>query len=233
MAGMDSAGGDAHIAAVARLFADGTRAAMCTAMLDGRYWTAGELARCAGVAASTASEHLSQLVAGQVLEAFTAGRHRYFRLAGPDVAAALEALALLSPVIPVRTLRQGNASQALRAGRTCYDHLAGQLGVSMTELLIGSGVITPGFGIGDLSPLAPLDLKLPEAASRPLVRPCVDWTERRHHAAGLLPAALTRRLLELEWLIRTSQQRVVKLTDRGRAGLADLLPASVSWPAAE
>jgi hypothetical protein len=197
---------------------------MCAAMLDGRYWTVGELARCAGVATPAAGEHLAQLVAGRVIEAVTAGRHRYFRLGGPDAAAARQALALASPAISGRTSRQGHVSQALRAGRTCYDHLAGQLGVRMTESLIGHGVITAGFGPGDLSPLAPLELNLPAAASRPLIRACVDWTERRQHAAGLLPAAMTRRMLELGWLSRTSQPRVVTLTDSGRAALADLLP---------
>ena len=241
-------GGDADIAAVARLFGDETRAAFCIALLDGRFWTAGELARSAGVAASTASEHLAQLVAAGVLEVVSQGRHRYFRLAGPEMATALEALAVVSPAARVRSLRQDVASRALRDGRTCYDHLAGRLGVGVTQALISRGIITADFGPGDLAPLAPLGIKLPPTgglsgalpadrrsgarsagrlsagSGRSMVRPCVDWTERQYHAAGLLPSALLRRLIDLRWLEQLPQRRAVRLTDAGRDGLADLLP---------
>lgn len=220
-------GGDAHLAAVARLFADETRATFCTVLLDGRFWTAGELARSAGVAASTASEHLAQLVSGGVLEVTSQGRHRYFRIAAPEVAAALEALAAVAPAMRVRTLRQDNASRALREGRTCYDHLAGRLGVALTDALISRGVITADFGRGDLSPLSPLRLVMPSASARPIVRPCLDWTQRRHHAAGVLPAELARRLLELGWLRQMPQRRAVRLTESGADGLADLLQTSI------
>jgi DNA-binding transcriptional ArsR family regulator len=221
---MGSDGGDPRLAAIAGLVADGSRAAICAVLLDGRYRTAAELARCARVSEPAASEHLSSLVAGGLLDVTGHGRRRYFRLAGPEVAATCAALARLPPAIPIRPPRQGTASQALRAGRTCYDHLAGQLGVALTEQLIAGGVITAGFKPGDLSPLAPLGLSRLAASSRPAVRPCLDWTERRHHAAGALPAALTSRLLELGWLNRPAPgQRAVRLTGRGRAGLADLL----------
>ncbi len=225
---MGSERGDAHIAIAARLLAGDTRAAFCTALLDGRFWTAGELASCAGVAASTASEHLAQLVAGGMLEVTRQGRHRYFRLAGPEVAAALEALALLSPAMAVRTLRQDAAARALRDGRTCYDHLAGRLGVALTDALIGAGIITADFGPGDLSRLAPLGIVAPSNRSRPIVRPCLDWTERRYHAAGALPAEITRQLLERSWLRRTEQRRAVRFTEAGQHGLAELLQISIS-----
>lgn len=254
---MDSAylngdGGDADIAPVARLFGDETRAAFCVALLDGRFWTAGELARSAGVAASTASEHLAQLVAGGVLEVVSQGKHRYFRLASPEIAAALEALAVVSPAGRVRSLRQDVVGRALRDGRTCYDHLAGRLGVGLTQALISRGIITADFGPGDLAPLAPLGITLPPTgqlsaglsagprsgglsagprsagSGRPMVRPCVDWTERQYHAAGLLPTALLRRLIDLRWLEQLPQRRAVRLTDAGRDGLADLLPIQAS-----
>jgi DNA-binding transcriptional ArsR family regulator len=224
---MDSDGGDADIAAVARLFGDDTRAAFCIALLDGRFWTAGELARGAEVAASTASEHLAQLVAGGVLEVVSQGRHRYFRLASPEIAAALEALAVVSPAARVRTLRQDVASRALRNGRTCYDHLAGRLGVALTDALIGAGVITADFRPGDFAVLAPLGIVLPLNGARPIVRPCVDWTQRRYHAAGVLPAELTQRLLELGWLSRTERHRAVRLTETGQQGISDLLHISI------
>jgi DNA-binding transcriptional ArsR family regulator len=223
--------GDVEIAAIARLLADRTRARICTALLDGRFRTAGELATHAGVAPSTASEHLAQLVGGGLLESTRQGRHRYFRLATPAVAAALESLAVLAPTRPVTSLRQATAAKQLREGRTCYDHLAGRLGVVLTDALVGAGVLTSEYGVGDLRPLDPLGLELPPAPRRPLVRPCLDWTERRHHVAGALPAALTLRLVELDWLRRTGQ-RAVRLTPAGHDGLRALVAFELPSPAA-
>jgi DNA-binding transcriptional ArsR family regulator len=222
--------GDARLAAVAKLFADDTRAAFCAALLDGSSRTAGELARYAGVAASTASEHLSQLVAGGMLEATKLGRHRYFRLASDEVAAALEALAVVAPTKRVSSLRQATVGTALREGRTCYDHLAGRLGVVLTDALIARGIVTPDFAPGDLSPLERLGIEMPPGSSRPSVRPCLDWTERRHHVAGALPAAFTRRLFELNWVQRTTQHRGVRVTEIGHEGLSDLLRAQIPSP---
>jgi hypothetical protein len=225
---------------VTRLFADAACAAFCAVMLDGRFWTAGELARSSGVAAATASEYLAQLTAGGVVEVASQSGHRYFRLASPEVAAALAASAAVTPAAPVRTLREDVAGPALREdvaglalreGRTCYDHLAGRLGVALTQALIGRGVITADFGQGDFAALEPLGIAVPPVASRTIsrtiVRPCVDWTERRYHAAGALPAAFLRRLLELGWLRQLPQHRAVCLTDPGRDGLGGLL----SWHA--
>jgi DNA-binding transcriptional ArsR family regulator len=121
--------GEPDIAQVAKLLAGPSRADICLALLDGRFRTAGELARAAQVAASTASEHLGRLRKGGFVEVASQGRHRYYRLAGAEVAAALEALGVLARATPVRSLRQAKASRRLRAGRTCYDHLAGRLGV--------------------------------------------------------------------------------------------------------
>ena len=213
--------GSPDIAQVAALLGDPSRAAICLALLDGRFHTAGELAHAAGVAPSTASEHLARLLDGRLVHATRQGRHRYYGLAGPDVAAALEALGVLARPTPVRSLRQATTDRRLRAGRTCYDHLAGALGVALTDALVGLGVITPGFGLGDLAPLADLDLALP-SGRRPLVLPCLDWTERRHHAAGALPAAMTRRFLDLEWLERVPGSRAVRVTDVGRPHLTEI-----------
>jgi DNA-binding transcriptional ArsR family regulator len=222
--------GEAPVAATAKLFADGTRAAFCLALLDGRYRTAGELARGAGVTASTASEHLSQLVAGGVLAVDPQGRRRYFRLAGPKVAALLEALAVAAPSGDESPPDLGRAESALRAGRTCYDHLAGRLGVALTDALIAVEVITAEFTLGDRSRLIPLGIELPPESARPVVRPCLDWTERRHHAAGSLPAALTRRFFELGWLQRATHGRAVRLTELGQQGLSDLLGTQLPFP---
>ncbi|MGH9169418.1 MAG: ArsR/SmtB family transcription factor [Acidimicrobiales bacterium] len=225
---MDNEAGDADIATVARLLGDATRATFCMVLIDGRWRTAGELARAAGVAPSTASDHLSQLVTGGLLEVTAQGRHRYFHLASLEVAAAVEALALVAPGKRVNSLRQATAAEALRQGRTCYDHLAGRLGVTITEGLIGRGIITTDWGPGDLSQLQPLGIPTEFSSSRPLVRPCVDWTERRLHAAGALPAEMTRRLFELVWIERTDHHRGVRVTAAGRQGLGNLLRVEVA-----
>lgn len=218
---------ETDLAAVGRLLADESRATICTVLLDGRFHTAGELARAAGIAASTASAHLARLVDGGLAEVDDRGRHRYFRLAGPDVAAALEALALVAPPVPARDLRSASAGRALRRGRFCYDHLAGELGLRVTEGLIRAGVVTTTFGLGDTAPLERLGVRMPSGTSRVPVRSCVDWTERRHHAAGAVPAALAARLLELGWLERVGSGRAVRLTSAGAAGLEAALGTPV------
>ncbi|WP_228386925.1 ArsR/SmtB family transcription factor [Ornithinicoccus halotolerans] len=219
--------GDTDLAALGRLLADSSRATMCTVMLDGRFHTAGELARAAEVAPSTASEHLTRLVSGGLVEGDRQGRHRYYRLAGADVAAALESLALVAPERAVTGLRSSSASAALRRGRTCYDHLAGELGVRLTDALIRRNVITDEFALADAAPLRELGVAVPApadgASRRPLVRGCVDWTERRHHAAGVVPAALATRLFDLGWVARVGSGRAVRLTGAGEAGLVGAL----------
>lgn len=226
-----SVGGDVDIAATARLLGDNTRAVFCTTLMDGRFRTAGELAIAAGVAASTASEHLSRLVDGGLLEVFPRGRNRYYRLAGEEVAAVLEALAFVSPPGQILSLRHDRADRALRAARTCYDHLAGRLGVELSEALIAQEIITDDYTVRDPSPLTKVGVEMPSNTSRAPIRPCLDWTERRYHAAGALPAALTQRMFEMTWLQRTGKGRAVRLTARGREGLAELLhtPSFESW----
>src|SRR3954451_16482961 len=131
---------DSDIASVAALFADRTRAAMLTALLDGRPLAAGELARAAGVTAQTASSHLARLLDGGLVTVLKQGRHRYYELTGPDVAEAIEALGRIGPPIQVRRLRQSRAAQALQAARTCYDHLAGRAGVELFAALRGNAL---------------------------------------------------------------------------------------------
>ncbi|HEY5985418.1 MAG TPA: helix-turn-helix transcriptional regulator [Streptosporangiaceae bacterium] len=139
-----SLGPEADIAPVAALMADATRATMLTALLDDRPLAAGELARLAGVSPATASAHLARLLQGSLITVLNQGRHRYYRLAGPGVAAALEALSHISPPMPVRSLRASRQEAALAAARTCYDHLAGRAGVSLLDALRARGVLAPG-----------------------------------------------------------------------------------------
>lgn len=225
---------DAHIAPVAVLVADPTRSTILWALSDGRALPACELALRAGVTAPTISYHLERLIGGGLVAAERHGRHRYYRLANPTVVNLLEALATLAPPAPARTFREGQTGKALRFARTCYDHLAGRVGVQVTEALVArrvlglaesSYVLTPvgeelfaGFGV---------DVGKARAARRAFARTCLDWSERRHHLAGALGAALLDRLLELRWIEREESSRAVRVTDPGRAGLREWLRLEV------
>ncbi|MET8042820.1 winged helix-turn-helix domain-containing protein [Micromonospora sp. NPDC005215] len=227
------------MAKLAALLADGTRAGICVALLDGRAWTAGELARRAGVAPSTASDHLTRLVHGGLLVEERQGRHRYLRLAGPSVAQLIEDLAGYAPAppAPAGSLRAATASAALAYARTCYDHLAGRLGVLVYDALVAdgrldrtSGLTLTAEGWAWAAELGVLVDAL-RAARRPAVRDCLDWTERRPHLAGALGAALRDRFTDLGW-ITSGTGRAVRLTPTGRTALAETLdvPASTLAP---
>ncbi|MBQ0878964.1 helix-turn-helix transcriptional regulator [Streptomyces sp. RT42] len=217
------------LARLAGLIADETRAACLLALLDGRAWTAGELARHAGVAASTLSEHLGKLVAGGLLAEERQGRHRYVRLADDRVAQLVEDLA--AQVAPEarrpRTLRASSAGSAMARGRTCYDHLAGRLGIAVTDALTGRGLLRQdtGFALTDagLGWFGTAGIPLKTAGRRPLARACLDWTERRPHLAGVAGAALCRHALEAGWCVRFGTERAVKVTAAGEEALSDLL----------
>jgi DNA-binding transcriptional ArsR family regulator len=228
------------MAQLAALLADGTRASFCVALLDGRAWTAGELARMAGVAASTASVHLTQLVSGGLLAEERQGRHRYVRLANADVAEMIEDLAAYAPrvVVPTTSLRAATATAALAHARTCYDHLAGRLGVLVVDAMAARGLLEAGWALSEagLRWLADLDIDVSALRStrRPLVRHCLDWTERRHHLAGSAGAALCRHFFDLDWITRTATTRAVRVTASGRRGFADVLgipPGDLDPPA--
>ncbi len=216
----------------ARLIGDPARAAMLDALLSGDALAAGELARVARVSAATASEHLSRLRDGGLVEVTAAGRHRYYRLASPDVGYALEALSLLgSSRDAVTSLRASRADEAMRLARTCYDHLAGRLGVAVHDALVGRGALSAG---GDGYRLTPSGQELfaglgvavgpARAARRRYAGPCLDFTERRPHLAGALAAALCTRFVELGWLTRrVPGQRALRITGTGRTAFAEVL----------
>jgi DNA-binding transcriptional ArsR family regulator len=220
-----------RLARLAGLIADETRAACLLALLDGRAWTAGELARHAGVAASTLSEHLSKLVAGGLLTEERQGRHRYVRLADPRAAQLVEDLAAqVSPdgeIVRPRSLREAGAGSAMARGRTCYDHLAGRLGIAVTEALTGRGLLRQdtGFALTDagLGWFDSAGIPLDRTSRRPLARACLDWTERRPHLAGAAGAALCRHALDAGWCVRIGSERAVKVTPSGERALAELL----------
>lgn len=228
--------GEPDLASVAALFADAARMEMLKALLDGRALPASELAGAAGVTRSTASEHLDRLVTARVLEVRRQGRHAYFRLAGATAPAVMEALAALAPTRAPVSPRGRRRAADLAHARVCYDHLAGQVGVAVTIALRDRGLVRqlPG---GDLDvdvdrwdEEAPLDVRCAALAGgrRPLVRSCLDWSERRYHLGGAIGAALTRRMFELDWLRRSpSQPRAVLVTPHGGAGLRQHLGVDV------
>ena len=228
---------DVNIVPAASLLAEPTRAAMLTALLDDRPLAAGELARLAGVSAATASAHLARLLDGGLVTVVRQGRHRYYRLAGPQVAAVMEALAHLSPSTPVCSLRQSQDAAALAAARTCYDHLAGRAGVALLDALLARGLrAAPQAHTGParfevtVDGLATLDafgidIGALERARRRFAGACLDWTERKPHLNGALGAAITERLLSLRWIERGSRRRAVKVTPAGAEGLA----ATFGW----
>jgi DNA-binding transcriptional ArsR family regulator len=225
--------GDTDIATVAALIGDPARARVLRVLGDGRALPATVLAAEAGVAASTASEHLARLVEGGLLLVEARGRHRFYRLAGPRVGAALEALALIAPAEPVRSLRTGTRAAALRYARSCYDHLAGRMGVALMQALLRAGALIGAEGGYELTGqgrelLAGLGVRLP-AGRRPPVRHCVDWSEQRPHLAGALGAAVLARLLELGWVERAPRGRALVVTERGSRELAERL--GVDMPA--
>jgi len=214
---------------VAALLADRARAAMLTALLDGRPLAAGELARTAGVSAQTASAHLGRLLDGGFVTVVKQGRHRYYRLRGNEVAQVIEALSRIAPPVEVRSLRQSRDARRLREARTCYDHLAGAAGVALFAALVDGGLIEAGGGDAyevtekGEERLAELGLDVPalRRARRRFAWQCLDWTERRPHLNGVLGAALTGRMIELGWFERGSTRRALVVTERGLAGLAD------------
>jgi DNA-binding transcriptional ArsR family regulator len=209
------------LAARAALLADRTRAAFCLALMDGRAWTVGELARHAGVALSTASEHADRLVTGGLLAQHRQGRHRYLSLATPEVAALIEAVTATTDQTPapVRSLAGAHRARNLAYARTCYDHLAGALGVAVADGLTSTGVLSRANGLSltaaGRARLTDLGITLDAPGRRPLLRDCLDWTERRPHLAGVTGAAILRHALSAAWLVRVGSGRALRLTDTG------------------
>lgn len=211
------------IASVAALLGDPARANILTALMDGRALTVSELAQAAGVTLQTASGHLAKLDAANLLTAEKQGRHRYFRLSGPDVAQVLEALMGLAQRTGATRVRTGPKDAALRSARICYDHLAGERGVALLKGAQRQGLIEgetdmiltekgraffADFGI---------DLAALDQGRRPVCRACLDWSERHSHLGGSLGAALLSRMINHGW-VRRDVGRVLAFTCEGVEG---------------
>lgn len=207
---------------------------MLQTLLDGQQHAAGDLAHRAGVAPSTAAGHLALLTGAGLVVSQRNGRHNLFRLASPEVAGALEALATISPSKPATGLREFNRNNALKLARTCYDHLAGELGVAVTEALLERGDLARAGedfqltrrGKERLSSFG-VDIGAAEGARRMFARACMDWSERRPHLAGALGGELCRHLFRLRWLRRQVGERTVTITPSGTKGLREEFAISV------
>jgi len=217
------------IAEVAALIGDTARANILSALMGGQALAAGELARHAGVTMQTTSGHLARLLDAEIVALEKQGRHRYYRLATPDVAHAIHALMTVAASGPRRHRPPGPSDEALRNARTCYDHLAGKLALSIADALCQRGYLALADGAGIVSADGRrfftefgIDLEaLGFTSRRPLCRTCLDWSERRPHLAGSLGAALLDRLLELKWVVRVPDSRALRLTVPGRLGMAE------------
>jgi DNA-binding transcriptional ArsR family regulator len=219
--------GEIDIVPVTSLLGSRARARMLDALLDGQPHSAGELAQRGGVAASTASAHLSRMVTGGLVAVEPHGRQRLYRLASPAVAEALEALGRLAPAVPVRSLSGATRAQAFRQARTCYDHLAGRLGVEVTQALVMRDALRLGDDLFALTPsgerlLVGIGVDVAEArqARRRFARVCPDLSEARPHLAGALGAGLIVSFLERDWVRRRPADRALTVTPDGRERLS-------------
>ncbi|MES2406446.1 MAG: winged helix-turn-helix domain-containing protein [Pseudomonadota bacterium] len=213
------------------LIADQTRAAMLTMLMDGRALPAGELAYAAGVTAQTASSHLAKLLEGGLIMVEIQGRHRYYRLAGSEVAFALEQLAAIRPTGIIKRKALSPLGRQLQFCRRCYDHLAGEVGVAITQGLQRQGYILPAAdkkfevtsaGVNWFDRIG-LDVLAIKPTKYGLARQCLDWTERTHHLAGPLGVQLMNRMCSMDWLHRSKSSRAILVTPIGWAELKEEL----------
>jgi DNA-binding transcriptional ArsR family regulator len=220
----------ANMVEVAALVGDTARATMLSALMGGQALTASELAVHAGISRSTASGHLTKMVGARLLSVTQKRRNRYFRIASPLVARMLESIKAVAAIeTPPRHQPRSIRDDRLRLARTCYDHLAGQLGVAIADALIAKGYVVLSDDGGEVTDTGAhflstfgAELTRTTQSRRIFCRPCLDWSERRYHIAGLVGAEIWRRCLELGWLRRDGDTRAVRVTPSGRTGLRDV-----------
>lgn len=221
----------AAFAEIATAAGDPARAGMLNALMDGRALTATELARVAGITPQTASGHLARLAVSGLIAVDKQGRHRYHRLATPAVARMLESIMQVASEAEPRRIKAftGPRDIAMRAARTCYDHLAGHLGVALTDAMVAKGQIelapdagiVTGAGMALLQRLG-IDLDARKRKGRLLCRPCLDWSERRPHLAGAVGAALCTHCFDAGWIRRVEGTRAVTITAKGQRNFREI-----------
>ena len=226
----------ANLVEVAALVGDTARATMLAALMGGQSLTGGELAFLAGVSRSTASEHLAKLVGARLAAVTKKRRFHYYRIASPLVAKMLESMKAVAAIeVPPRYHPRSARDEALRYARTCYDHIAGRLGVAIADALAANGHIVLNDDGGEVTDSGRemltrfgADLTPKFRGRRIFCRPCLDWSERRCHLAGHVGAEICRRCLELGWFKRERDTRALQLTAAGRTGLAKLFGLRVA-----
>ena len=225
---------DADLSTVADLMT-AHRATLLLALLGGRPLSAGELATRAGISPSLASSHLSKLLDGGLVAVEQKGRRRHYRLATPRVAEVIEAMLTIAPDRAAAGLRESTRGAALRGARTCYDHLAGELGVALTDSLERQHLIENGDGSYTLTAAGERRLESLGIEVEPLrlqrrafARPCLDWTERRPHLAGAVGAAIAEHALAQRWVTFVPGTRALRVTDDGRRGFLEQFALNVA-----
>lgn len=224
----------ANVVEVAALVGDTARATMLSVLMGGQSLTAKELAYYASVSPSTASDHLSKLVAAQLLTVTRGGRFSYYRIASPLIAAMLESMKVVAAIhVPLRLQPRSVNDEALRFARSCYDHLAGRVGVAVTDALAAMGHIALTDEGGEVTSsgerfLAAFGVDLTPRTPRLFCQPCLDWSERRYHLKGLVGARILNRLFELGWLKSVPGSRALQLTSSGRAGLSEMFQIEIN-----
>jgi DNA-binding transcriptional ArsR family regulator len=224
----------ANLVEVAALVGDTARATMLNALMGGQSLTATELAYCANVSRSTASGHLSKLVAARLLTVIRNRRFSYYRIASPLVATMLESMKVVAAIeVPPRRQPRSANDDALRFARSCYDHLAGQVGVAVTDALVAMGHIVLTDEGGEVTPsgarfFCEFGADLRPQTRRIFCQPCLDWSERRYHLKGLVGTRILDRLLELGWLKCVSGSRALQLTSSGKAGLSETFQIEIN-----
>lgn len=223
------------VAEIASLVGEPARAAMLGVLMDGRALTAAELAAAAGITPQTASSHLARLTAAGLLAVEAQGRHRYHRLAAPEIARLLEGIMQVAAAVrPAPVV--GPRDRALRAARTCYDHLAGRLGVALADALAEAGHIELSSDGGIVTETGVAELARHGIAvearggksKRVLCRPCLDWSERRPHLAGAVGAALCARAFDAAWIRRVAGTRAVAITPKGARAFREKFGVTVT-----
>jgi DNA-binding transcriptional ArsR family regulator len=225
---------DVRIAEVAALVGDPARANILAALMGGRALTAGELVHVTRVSPQTTSGHLGKLTEGRLTARVKQGRHRYYRIATPQVAEMLESIMTVAADAPPRYRPPSKLDEAMRVARTCYDHFAGKLGVGISDALCALGHVTLSDEGGELSERGVaffekfgVDLAAARNRRRIFCHPCLDWTERRPHLGGAVGAVLAKRCFDLKWLHRMPESRVLIVTPTGRRGLSEAFGLSL------
>lgn len=223
-----------HFKKTAALVGEPVRATILWTLLDGKAFTATELAIAADTSASNISMHLAKLVDAGLLKSESQGRHRYYAFSGKEIAHAVEALAALMPYSSKKLSPVHKIDPAIQQCRTCYDHLAGKTGVAITDALLKQRLIITDDGGFELAPkgkkwFLSMDIDIDELQQqrRSFLRPCLDWSERRYHIAGSLAAALLDKMLQQDWIRKTKNSRAVVVTAKGQKNLYETLKVVV------